>query len=55
MYKFNRIDLPFNDNMDFFWNNNGYLILEDFYSNQECDELRNRANFLIKHNNNKLL
>jgi len=48
MYKFNRIDLPFNDNMDFFWNNNGYLILEDFYSNQECDELRNRANFLIK-------
>ena len=48
MNKFNRKDLPFSEMMNNFWNNNGYLILEDFYSNHDCDELRDRADFLVK-------
>ena len=49
--KFNRKELPFNDEMLSFWNDNGYLVIEQFYSFKECDDIRNRAKELV-HNFN---
>jgi len=34
--------------MKFFWDKNGYIAIEDFYSIDDCDNLRNRADLLIK-------
>ena len=48
MKKFNRKNLPFSKEMKNSWDNNGYLIIENFYSDQECDHLRSRANLLVK-------
>ncbi|MBL6674711.1 MAG: phytanoyl-CoA dioxygenase family protein [Alphaproteobacteria bacterium] len=31
-----------------FWNDNGYLIIEDFKTHEECDELINRSKKLIE-------
>jgi phytanoyl-CoA hydroxylase len=31
-----------------FWNNNGFLIIEDFKTHKECDELINRSKELIE-------
>ena len=45
---FFRNQLPFNKEMKFFWEKNGYLIINDFYSEEECNELRNRAKLLVK-------
>ena len=45
---FNRRDLPFTHNMKNFWNTNGYLIFENFYTNNECDILINKSEKLIK-------
>ena len=45
---FNRRDLPFTQNMKNFWNTNGYLIFENFYTNNECDILINKSEKLIK-------
>ena len=30
------------------WNENGYLVINQFFTNDECDKLRNRASYLIK-------
>ena len=49
--KFNRKELPFNDEMLSFCNDNGYLVIEQFYSFKECDDIRNRAKELV-HNVN---
>ena len=32
-------NLPFNDEMLKFWNDNGYLVIEDFNSEEECDKI----------------
>jgi len=48
MKKFNRTQLPFSKEMLEEWNNRGFLIIENFYSNEECDNLRNRADLLVK-------
>jgi len=48
MKKFNRTDLPFSKNMLEEWNNSGFLIIKNFYSNEECDNLRNKADLLVK-------
>ena len=40
--------LPFTKEMNFFWKKNGFLIINDFYSEEDCDELRNRAKILVK-------
>ena len=48
MKKFNRTQLPFSKGMLEEWNNRGFLIIENFYSNEECDNLRNRADLLVK-------
>ena len=48
MRRFDRSHLPFSQEMKNEWHNNGFLIVENFYSNVECDDLRNRANLLVK-------
>jgi phytanoyl-CoA hydroxylase len=34
--------------MRLFWDDNGYLIIDDYYTHEECDSLRIRAEELIK-------
>ena len=48
MRRFNNNQLPFTEDMNKEWNNNGYLIIENFYSNEECDNLIDRANLLVR-------
>ena len=45
---YNKSDLPLNKEMLNFRNNNGYLIIEDFKTHKECDELINRSKELIE-------
>ena len=45
---YNKSDLPLTKEMLNFWNNNGYLIIEDFKTHKECDELINRSKELIE-------
>ena len=45
---YNKSDLPLNKEMLNFWNDNGYLIIEDFKTHQECDELIQRSKVLIE-------
>jgi phytanoyl-CoA hydroxylase len=45
---YNKSDLPLNKEMLNFWDNNGYLIIEDFKTHKECDELINRSKELIE-------
>ena len=51
MKYFSTNDLPLNDEMINFWNNNGYLVIENFNTDKECDELMERSSYLIEHNN----
>ena len=44
---FNKTELPLNKDMLNFWNDNGYLIIENFKTNEECDKLINRSKELI--------
>ena len=44
---FKKSDLPMNSEMISFWNENGYLIIEDFKTNDECDALIERSKELI--------
>ena len=45
---YNKSDLPLNKEMLNFWENNGYLIIQDFKTHKECDELINRSKELIE-------
>ncbi len=45
---FNKTDLPLNNEMLNFWKDNGYLVIENFKSHKECDELINRSQELIE-------
>ena len=45
---FKKSDLPMSLEMINFWNDNGYLIIENFKTNAECDELINRSKELIE-------
>ena len=45
---YNKSDLPLNKEMLNFWNENGYLIIEDFKTHEECNELINRSKELIE-------
>ena len=40
---FSKKDLPFNEEMITFWNKNGFIIIDNFYSENECDKLRART------------
>ena len=33
------------------WEKNGFLIIENFYSDSDCDNLRNRADLLVRNFN----
>ena len=44
---FNKTELPLNKGMLNFWNDNGYLVIENFKTNEECDKLINRSKELI--------
>ncbi len=44
---FNRNDLPLNQLMKTFWETNGYLVFENFYTADECDVLINKSEKLI--------
>ena len=45
---FNKSDLPITAEMINFWKDNGYLIIENFKTNNECDQLINRSKELIE-------
>ena len=45
---FDKSDLPMTANMVNFWKDNGYLIIENFKTNEECDELIKRSKELIE-------
>ena len=45
---YNKSDLPLNKEMLNFWDNNGYLIIQDFKTHKDCDELINRSKELIE-------
>ena len=53
---FKKSDLPINNDMINFWNDNGYLVIENFKTDDECDELIERSKKLIEEQdfNNKL-
>lgn len=48
MIRFNRSELPFSKKMKTNWDDNGFLVIENFYLNNECDILRNKAEMLVK-------
>ena len=48
MMIFNRGHLPFNNQMKNSWDDNGFLVIENFYTIAECEKLRVRANLLVK-------
>jgi phytanoyl-CoA hydroxylase len=45
---FNKSNLPINNEMLNFWNENGYLIIENFKTEEECDSLIERSIKLIE-------
>ena len=45
---FDKSDLPMNAKMVNFWEDNGYLIIENFKTNEECNELIKRSKELIE-------
>ena len=45
---YNKSDLQLDKEMLNFWNDNGYLIIEDFKTHEDCDELINRSKKLIE-------
>ena len=45
---FNKSNLPMNNDMLNFWNENGYLIIENFKTEEECDTLIKRSKELIE-------
>ena len=53
MKRFVRNELPFNEEMKYVWDKEGCIIIENFYSTEECDNLRNRADFLVKNFDSK--
>jgi len=44
---FTKSELPLNNEMLNFWNDNGYLIIENFKTKEDCDILINRSKELI--------
>ena len=56
MSYFNFSDLPFSSKMSKFWKEKGYIVIEDFYTEDQCDQLIHRSQYLIENNvfNNSL-
>ena len=49
--RFSRQDLPFNSKMKTFWNKNGFLVINNFFTIEECKSVRSRAIELINEYN----
>ena len=49
--RFSRQDLPFNSKMKTFWNKNGFLVINNFFTIEECTLVRSRAIELISEYN----
>ena len=47
MIMFERSNLPFSSQMKNEWKKSGFLVIRNFYSNAECDKLRNAADRLV--------
>ena len=56
MSYFNFSDLPFSIEMSEFWKDKGYIVIEDFYKEDQCNQLIHRSQYLIENNvfNNSL-
>ena len=56
MTYFNSFDLPFSTKMSKFWEDKGYIVIEDFYTEDQCNKLIDRSKYLIEKNvfNNSL-
>ena len=48
MMLFDKADLPMTAEMIEFWKDNGYLIIENFKTNEQCDDLIKRSKELIE-------
>ena len=48
MLRFNRSHLPLDQKMKDFWDINGFLVIEDFYTHEECDKLIDKSEKLIE-------
>ena len=47
-FTFNK--LIFSNEMKNFWNENGFIVFNNFFNDEECDEMINRAKYLIETN-----
>ncbi len=47
---FTKENLPFDNKMLNFWHKNGFIVINDFYTDTECDDLIKRSKFLIEKN-----
>ena len=49
-------ELPFSPKMSEFWQDKGYIVIENFYSEDQCNQLIHRSQYLIENNvfNNNL-
>ena len=48
MLRFNRSHLPLNQKMQDFWDTNGFLVIEGFYTHDECEKLIYKSEKLIE-------
>ena len=46
--RFHRKDLSLNNEIISFWNSNGFIVIEDFYNNEECNKLKSKAEKLVE-------
>ena len=49
--RFHRKDLSLNNEIISFWNSNGFIVIEDFYNNEECNKLKSKAEKLVENFN----
>ena len=47
---FTKENLPLDNEMLDFWNKNGFLVINNFYTDSECDDLIKRSQYLIQKN-----
>ena len=45
---YSKSDLPFSGEMKYFWKENGFIIIDNFYSSKECEKLRKRTKKLVE-------
>ena len=50
MSYFSISELPFSTKMSEFWQDKGYIVIENFYTEEQCNQLIQRSKFLIENN-----